>query len=225
MGGGEQPPRACQREGCSQCQGQAAHSDPAWGWHRTLEEGGTACPSLWASGDPPPLRALGAARLACSHPPAQACGVRGHRLPRPAGPSVSSGPPLLLPSPGAFLPEAGRGLRGAWPAPPPRAPGGIWREPRQRHMSPRLCQTGPSARALVPAAQSQAALVRCGACTQLRKGHPRCPRSSPGPPIPRKPDWRDTHHLHTYLHTHYTHVHTHHLHTPIYLHTQITTHI
>ena len=118
MGGGEQPPRACQREGCSQCQGQAAHSDPAWGWHRTLEGGGTACPSLWASGDPPPLRALGAARLACSHPPAQACGVRGHRLPRPVGPSVSSGPPLLFPSPGAFLPEAGRGLRGAWPAPP-----------------------------------------------------------------------------------------------------------
>lgn len=189
---------------------------------------------------------MGAARLACSHPPVQACGVRGHRLPRPAGPSVSSGPLLLLPSPGAFLPEAGRGLRGAWPAPPPRAPGGIWREPRQRHMSPRLCQTGPSARALVPAAQIQAALIRCRACAQLRKGHPRCPRSSPGPPIPRKPDWRDTHtHTHTYLHAHaiYTHIyidtlHTHHthIHTPsthpnlsthkdTHLHTCIYTHL
>ena len=63
---------------------------------------------------------MGAGRLACSHPSVQACRVRGRRLPRPAGPSVSSGPLLLPPSPGAFLPEAGRGLRGAWPPPPPR---------------------------------------------------------------------------------------------------------
>ena len=122
-------------------------------------------------------------------------------------------------------------------------------------MSLRLCQTDPSARALVPAAQSRAALIHCRACAQLRKGHPRCPRSSPGPPIPRKPDWRDTHkhtcthiythipsthkhtsihiYLHTYIYTHYTHVHTNiytHLHTcthTIYTHlyTQIFTQI
>lgn len=85
-------------------------------------------PTPWAPGDHPSLqgpwsRGLGAACLACSHPSVQACGVRGHRLPRPAGPSVSSGPRLLLPSPGAFLPEAGRRLRGAWPAPALRSGG------------------------------------------------------------------------------------------------------
>ena len=92
-------------------------------------------------------------------------------------------------------------------------------------MSPRLCQTGPSARALVPAAQSRAALIRCRACTQLRKGHPRCPRSSPGPPIPRKPDWRDTH-KHTCTHI-YTHIPSTHKHTSIhtYLHTYVYTHV
>ncbi|KAF6095047.1 hypothetical protein HJG60_012039 [Phyllostomus discolor] len=74
-------------------------------------------------------RALGAARLACSHPSVLACEGRGHGIPRPTGPSVSSSPLLLLPSPGAFLPEAGRGLRGALAAPPPCAPGSIWRQP------------------------------------------------------------------------------------------------
>lgn len=92
-------------------------------WHRTLVGEEQMHPPPWAPHDPLPTqgpwsRALGAACLACSHPFMQACGVRGHRLPRPTGPSVSSGLLLLLLSPGAFLPEAGRGLRGAWPPNP-----------------------------------------------------------------------------------------------------------
>lgn len=94
----------CLRFGTEPWREEGEHTPPPWATHDP------AIPGPWS-------RVLRAACLACSHPSVLACGVRVHGLSRPTGPSVSSGPLLLFPSPGAFLPEAGRGLRGA-PVPP-----------------------------------------------------------------------------------------------------------
>lgn len=94
--------------------------------------------------------------------PAHVCRVRGLGLPRPAGPSVSSGR-LLPPSPGpSFLQQE----EDCAPAgSPPRAPGGIWRDSDGATCPCVYARRAHLPEPWFPAAESQAVRARGGPCT------------------------------------------------------------
>lgn len=122
--------------------------------HQALGTGRRVPPTPRALHDTPSRTLLGADSQAGSHLSVRACEVRGHSSRSMLSHLFPCGGPSCSPHlESSFLrQEEGRGGALDQFPPPCTGGGGIWRQ--CCHMSLSLCQTGPSARALVPAAQS-----------------------------------------------------------------------